>query len=83
MFLNDENNVWQEIADGQEEIELGGKLVKSRAYVAGFNFKGTTQQKKVKDLSGGERGRLHMAKLLKSGANFILLDDISAIIYYL
>lgn len=67
--------VWEEIADGLDEMHLGDQIVKSRAYVAAFNFKGADQQKKVGSLSGGERNRVHLAKLLKEGANVILLDE--------
>ena len=67
--------VWEEISQGQDEIELGKRKVPSRAYVAGFNFKGADQQKKVGQLSGGERNRVHLAKMLKSGANLLLLDE--------
>ncbi len=67
--------VWEEIADGRDEIELGKRKVPSRAYVAGFNFKGADQQKKVGQLSGGERNRVHLAKMLKSGANLLMLDE--------
>ncbi len=67
--------VWEEIADGRDELELGKRKVPSRAYVAGFNFKGADQQKKVGQLSGGERNRVHLAKMLKSGANLLLLDE--------
>lgn len=73
--LNGDKNVWEEISDGHDEIELGKHTVKSRAYVAAFNFKGSDQQKKVGSLSGGERNRVHLAKMLKSGANVILLDE--------
>ena len=73
--LTDKNTVWEEISGGQEEIELGKNLVKSRAYVSSFNFKGADQQKKVGQLSGGERNRVHLAKMLKSGANVLLLDE--------
>jgi ATP-binding cassette ChvD family protein len=73
--LGDDKTVWQEISDGHEEIELGKRKMPSRAYVAGFNFKGTDQQKKVGQLSGGERNRVHLAKMLKSGANVLLLDE--------
>ena len=68
-------SVWEEISGGQDVIELGKRSMPSRAYVAAFNFKGSDQQKKVGQLSGGERNRVHMAKLLKSGANVILLDE--------
>ena len=67
--------VWEEISGGQQEIELGKRKVQSRSYVAGFNFKGSDQQKKVGQLSGGERNRVHLAKMLKSGANVLLLDE--------
>ena len=73
--LDDNKNVWEEISDGQDEIELGKRKVPSRAYVGGFNFKGSDQQKKVGQLSGGERNRVHLAKMLKSGANFLILDE--------
>ncbi len=68
-------NVWEAIADGQETLELGKRSMNSRSYVASFNFKGSDQQKRVKDLSGGERNRLHLARILKSGANVLLLDE--------
>jgi ATP-binding cassette ChvD family protein len=67
--------IWEEISDGQDMIELGKRQVNSRAYVARFNFSGTDQQKKVGGLSGGERNRVHLAKMLKSGANVLLLDE--------
>lgn len=73
--LNGENNVWEEISGGEEVITLGARKVNSRAYVAGFNFLGADQQKKVKALSGGERNRVHLAKMLKTGANVLLLDE--------
>ncbi len=73
--LDDNKNIWEEVSEGQEEIELGKMKVKSRAYCASFNFKGADQQKKVGMLSGGERNRVHMAKLLKSGANVLMLDE--------
>jgi energy-dependent translational throttle protein EttA len=73
--LRADKTVWEEISDGHEEIELGKRKMPSRAYVAGFNFKGTDQQKKVGQLSGGERNRVHLAKMLKSGANVLLLDE--------
>jgi sulfate-transporting ATPase len=73
--LNAERTVWEEIADSRDVIELGKASVPSRAYVATFNFKGADQQKKVGQLSGGERNRVHLAKMLKSGANFLLLDE--------
>jgi ATPase subunit of ABC transporter with duplicated ATPase domains len=67
--------VWEEISGGLDEIELGKRKVQSRGYVAGFNFRGSDQQKKVGQLSGGERNRVHLAKMLKSGANVLLLDE--------
>jgi ATP-binding cassette ChvD family protein len=73
--LNDKKNVWEEISDGQDIMTVGKTEMPSRAYVGRFNFKGTDQQKLVKDLSGGERNRLHLAKLLKSGGNVLLLDE--------
>ena len=68
-------NVWEAIAGGQETLDLGKRSMNSRSYVASFNFKGADQQKRVKDLSGGERNRLHLARMLKSGANVLLLDE--------
>jgi len=74
--LNGDRTVWEEISDGGREVVMVGKReVNSRAYCASFNFKGPDQQKKVRDLSGGERNRLHLAKLLKSGGNLLLLDE--------
>ncbi len=73
--LNDKNTVWQEISGGLDIIEVGGQEQPSRAYVGAFNFKGVDQQKKVGQLSGGERNRVHLAKMLKEGANLILLDE--------
>jgi sulfate-transporting ATPase len=73
--LSDKASVWEEISGGNEEIELGKQKVKSRAYCSSFNFKGSDQQKKVGSLSGGERNRVHLAKMLKQGANVILLDE--------
>jgi sulfate-transporting ATPase len=73
--LDPDKTVWEEISGGLDEIPLGDRTVASRAYVAGFNFKGTDQQKKVAKLSGGERNRLHLAKLLRSGGNLLLLDE--------
>ncbi|MBT6093820.1 MAG: energy-dependent translational throttle protein EttA [Rhodospirillaceae bacterium] len=73
--LDDKKNVWAEISDGHDEIELGKRTMQSRAYVAQFNFKGGDQQKAVGQLSGGERNRVHLAKMLKSGANVLLLDE--------
>jgi ATP-binding cassette ChvD family protein len=73
--LAPDKSVWEEISGGLDEIELGKRKVQSRSYVAGFNFKGSDQQKKVGQLSGGERNRVHLAKMLKSGANVLLLDE--------
>jgi len=73
--LVDEKSVWENISGGADELDLGGVKVNSRAYCADFNFKGPDQQKKVGTLSGGERNRVHLARLLKSGANLILLDE--------
>lgn len=73
--LNPKNTVWQEISDGNDIIDLGGREMQSRAYVGSFNFKGGDQQKPVGKLSGGERNRVHLAKMLKSGANVLLLDE--------
>ncbi len=73
--LNPDKTVWEEISDGLDIIELGKKQMPSRAYVGQFNFKGSDQQKKVGQLSGGERNRVHLAKMLKKGANVILLDE--------
>jgi len=73
--LAGDKTVYEEISGGAEELDLGGRLVNARAYCAGFNFRGADQQKKVAKLSGGERNRVHLAKLLKSGANLILLDE--------
>ena len=70
-----DKTVWQEISDGNDEIELGKRKMPSRAYCAQFNFRGGDQQKKVGQLSGGERNRVHLAKMLKSGANLLLLDE--------
>jgi ATPase subunit of ABC transporter with duplicated ATPase domains len=67
--------VWEEVSDGLDIIQLGDAEVNSRAYVGAFNFKGTDQQKKVGLLSGGERNRVHLAKLLRSGGNVLLLDE--------
>jgi ATP-binding cassette ChvD family protein len=67
--------VWEEIGDGKETMSLGGREVSTRAYAATFNFRGPDQQKRVRDLSGGERNRLHLAKLLKHGGNVLLLDE--------
>ena len=73
--LSPAKTVWEEISDGLDIIELGKKQMPSRAYVGQFNFKGSDQQKKVGQLSGGERNRVHLAKMLKKGANVILLDE--------
>jgi ATP-binding cassette ChvD family protein len=73
--LDPNKSVWEEITGGNDQLALGERLVNSRAYVARFNFAGTDQQKKVGALSGGERNRVHLAKMLKSGANVILLDE--------
>lgn len=73
--LSADKNVWEEISDGLDMIKLGKGEVPSRAYVGQFNFKGSDQQKKVGQLSGGERNRVHLAKMLKKGANVILLDE--------
>ena len=73
--LNGDNTVWEELSDGQEILKIGKFEISSRAYASRFNFRGGDQQKFVKDLSGGERNRLHMAKLLKRGANVLLLDE--------
>jgi ATPase subunit of ABC transporter with duplicated ATPase domains len=73
--LNGERPVWEEISDGHDMVVLGKREVPARSYAAAFNFKGSDQQKLVKDLSGGERNRLHLAKVLKSGGNLLLLDE--------
>jgi sulfate-transporting ATPase len=73
--LDPESSVWKEISEGQDTIELGKREVNSRQYVSWFGFKGADQQKRTKDLSGGERNRLHLAKLLRSGGNLLLLDE--------
>jgi len=73
--LDPNKNVWEEISDGNEIIYLGKREINSRAYTGAFNFKGSDQQKKVGQLSGGERNRVHLAKMLKSGANLLLLDE--------
>ena len=70
-----DKTVWEEISGGLDVVELGKRSVQSRAYVSSFNFRGTDQQKKVGQLSGGERNRVHLAKMLKSGANVLLLDE--------
>lgn len=73
--LNGDNTVWEELSDGQDIITIGNYQTPSRAYCGRFNFKGSDQQKRVGDLSGGERNRLHLAKLLKEGGNVLLLDE--------
>jgi ATP-binding cassette ChvD family protein len=73
--LNGERQVWKEISDGKDMVLLGKREVPARSYAAAFNFKGSDQQKRVKDLSGGERNRVHLAKVLKSGGNLLLLDE--------
>jgi ATP-binding cassette ChvD family protein len=73
--LDPEKNIWEAVSEGKDVIDLGGRSVNSRAYVARFNFSGTDQQKKVGLLSGGERNRVHLARILKEGANVIMLDE--------
>ncbi len=73
--LDPSNSIWEEISGGKETVKLGSREVNSRAYVARFNFSGSDQQKKVDELSGGERNRVHLAKTLKEGANVLLLDE--------
>jgi sulfate-transporting ATPase len=73
--LDDDKTVWEVISGGDDEIEVGEQKVNSRKYVSSFNFKGSDQQKKVGDLSGGERNRVHLAKLLRRGGNLLLLDE--------
>src|SRR3954466_2782354 len=73
--LDGEKNVWEEISGGMDQIKVGDREVNSRKYVADFNFRGSDQQKKVAKLSGGERNRLHLAKLLRTGGNLLLLDE--------
>jgi ATPase subunit of ABC transporter with duplicated ATPase domains len=73
--LDPDRTVWQEISEGRDEVMLGKREVASRAYVSWFNFKGRDQQRKVGTLSGGERNRVHLAKLLKKGCNLLLLDE--------
>ncbi len=73
--LNPEKTVWEEISEGYEHIQVGDREVNSRQYTAGFNFKGSAQQARIGKLSGGERNRVHLAKLLRSGGNLLLLDE--------
>ncbi|HTQ78752.1 MAG TPA: energy-dependent translational throttle protein EttA [Thermoanaerobaculia bacterium] len=73
--LNGEAQVWEAISDGRDVVPLGSRQVPARSYAASFNFKGSDQQKRVKDLSGGERNRLHLARTLKAGGNLLLLDE--------
>jgi ATPase subunit of ABC transporter with duplicated ATPase domains len=73
--LPGDRQVWEAISDGQDPIMLGKRSMNARSYAASFNFKGSDQQKRVKDLSGGERNRVHLARMLKSGANVLLLDE--------
>lgn len=73
--LDDTKTVWEEISGGRETIQVGKREISSRAYVGGFNFKNTDQQKRVKELSGGERNRVHLAKLMRSGGNVLLFDE--------
>jgi ATPase subunit of ABC transporter with duplicated ATPase domains len=73
--LDPQKTVWEMIADGEDVVDLGGVTVKSRAYVARFNFSGADQQKRIGMLSGGERNRVHLARMLKQGANVLLLDE--------
>ncbi len=73
--LDPAKTVWEEISDGLDQVKVGDRVMNSRAYTAGFNFKGSDQQKQVAKLSGGERNRLHLAKLLRSGGNLLLLDE--------
>jgi energy-dependent translational throttle protein EttA len=74
-LLNGERQVWEELSDGRDTVILGKREIPARSYAAAFNFKGSDQQKRVKDLSGGERNRVHLAKVLKSGGNLLLLDE--------
>ena len=73
--MKNENTVYEEISQGQDILRVGSYEIPSRAYIGRFNFRGTDQQKRVGDLSGGERGRLQLAKLLQVGGNFLLLDE--------
>jgi sulfate-transporting ATPase len=73
--LDDDKNIWEVISEGHDQIKVGDQWMNSRAYTSGFNFKGSDQQKKVGKLSGGERNRVHLAKLLRTGGNLLLLDE--------
>src|SRR4029450_7289567 len=73
--LDGKKTVWEEISEGADILTLGKRQLNSRSYVASFNLKGADQQKRVAELSGGERNRVHLAKLLKSGGNLLLLDE--------
>ncbi|MGE3858281.1 MAG: ATP-binding cassette domain-containing protein, partial [Dehalococcoidia bacterium] len=73
--LDGEKTVWEEISGGLDQITVGQRVMNSRAYTSGFNFKKADQQKKIKMLSGGERNRVHLAKLLRTGGNLLLLDE--------
>ena len=73
--LDPQKSIWEEISNGQDQMDIGGRQVNSRAYVARFNFSGSEQQRKVGNLSGGQRNRVHLAKMLKEGANVLLLDE--------
>jgi sulfate-transporting ATPase len=73
--LDGEKNVWEEISGGVDRLQVGGRELNSRAYVGSFNFKGADQQKRISMLSGGERNRVHLAKVLQRGGNLLLLDE--------
>jgi ATPase subunit of ABC transporter with duplicated ATPase domains len=73
--LDPDSTVWQEISGGAEQVEVGKRLINSRAYVSSFNFRGADQQKPVGKMSGGERNRVHLAKMIKEGGNLLLLDE--------
>jgi energy-dependent translational throttle protein EttA len=73
--LDDKKTVWEEISGGNDQLKVGDRVVNSRQYTAGFNFKGSDQQARIGDLSGGERNRVHLAKLLRTGGNLLLLDE--------
>ncbi|MBW3608564.1 MAG: ATP-binding cassette domain-containing protein, partial [Actinobacteria bacterium] len=73
--LDDDKTLWEEISGGMDQIKVGDRTMNSRAYCSSWNFKGSDQQKKVGKLSGGERNRLHLAKLLRAGGNVLLLDE--------